>query len=122
MSMFSPVRPANAPSAASALSGCAISHLLRARSRTSSGEAAANAGRGPLVPRGSTTATDWRNHYYKVPNSNQTWLMAFGKGIPAKGELTAGEYHNNQVAATIAALLGIDFTPSHEGAGKKIEF
>lgn len=72
--------------------------------------------------RGSTTATDWRDHYYKVPNSNQTWLMAFGKGIPAKGELTAGEYHNNQVAATIAALLGIDFTPSHEGAGKKIEF
>lgn len=66
--------------------------------------------------------TDWRDHYYKIPNSNQTWLMAFGKGVPAKGELTSGEYHNNQVAATIASLLGIEFAPKHEGVGRKIEF
>lgn len=72
--------------------------------------------------RGSTTMTDWRDHYYKIPNSNQTWLMAFGKGVPAKGELTSGEYHNNQVAATIASLLGIEFSPKHEGVGRKIEF
>ena len=48
--------------------------------------------------------------------------MAFGAGIPAKGVLTSGEYHNNQVAATVASLLGIEFAPAHAGAGSKIEF
>ena len=48
--------------------------------------------------------------------------MAFGNGIPAKGVLTSGTYYNNQIAPTIADLLGIKFSPNHEGVGKTIKF
>lgn len=72
--------------------------------------------------RGSIANRGWYHHSRQLPGSEETWLMAFGAGIPAKGELTTGDYHNCQVAATIASLLGIDFAPKHEGAGKPMDF
>lgn len=57
MSMFSPVRPITAPFAAGALSGCAISHLLRAQSWRSSGLGAPGRRKSVLVPAGSATIT-----------------------------------------------------------------
>lgn len=72
--------------------------------------------------RGDVKLGDWCDHGPTAEHSGQTWLMAFGKGIPAKGELTTGVYHNNQVAPTVAALLKVPFAPKYEGAGKKIEF
>ena len=72
--------------------------------------------------RGATEGNGWFHHGREFAGSNETWLMAFGAGIPAKGVLTSGEYHNNQVAATVASLLGIEFAPAHAGAGSKIEF
>lgn len=63
-----------------------------------------------------------REERRETQHSSQTWLMAFGAGIPAKGVLTSGEYHNNQVAPTIAELLGFTFQPKHEGVGKPIKF
>jgi hypothetical protein len=73
-------------------------------------------GRGNVEPNG------WRDHGSETPGSDQTWLMAFGAGIPAKGELTTGAYHNNQIAPTVASLLKIKFAPKHEGAGESIKF
>jgi hypothetical protein len=72
--------------------------------------------------RGDVNPNDWRGHGSGIAHADQTWLMAFGAGIPAKGELTTGEYHNNQIAPTVASLLGIKFAPEHEGAGTKIDF
>lgn len=72
--------------------------------------------------RGDVKPSDWRDHGHDTQHSSQTWLMAFGAGIPAKGVLTSGEYHNNQVAPTIAELLGFTFQPKHEGVGKPIKF
>ena len=72
--------------------------------------------------RGATEDKGWFHHSRQLPGSEQTWLMAFGAGIPAKGELTSGDCHNSQVAATIASLLGIKFEPKHGGAGKAIDF
>lgn len=72
--------------------------------------------------RGTSAGKGWFHHGRDVPRSNETWLMAFGAGIPAGGVLTSGEYHNSQVAATIASLLGIEFDPQHDGAGRKISF
>ena len=72
--------------------------------------------------RGVSAGKGWFHHSREVDRSNETWLMAFGAGVPAKGVLTSGEYHNNQVAATVASLLGISFAPHHEGAGKAITF
>ncbi len=61
--------------------------------------------------RGDTDVNAWRDHGQNTPNSGQTWLMAFGKGIPAKGVLTSGQYYNSQIAPTVAKLLGIKFEP-----------
>ena len=55
---------------------------------------------------------EWANHGSGTKGSDATWLMLLGKGIEAKGETSeCGPYYTKQVAATIAAILGIDFTP-----------
>lgn len=72
--------------------------------------------------RGDTTETAWRDHGHDTPHSSQTWLMAFGSGIPAKGILKGGSYYNNQIAPTVAKLLGIAVAPKHEGVGQPIDF
>ena len=49
----------------------------------------------------------------------QTWFVAFGKGIPVLGETSDnGVFYTKQFAATIADILGVDFTP---GNGVKCE-
>ena len=61
-------------------------------------------------------AAEWSNHGSGTKGSEATWLMLLGKGIEAKGETTeCGPYYTKQVAATIAAILGIDFTPDDGG-------
>ena len=46
--------------------------------------------------------------------SQNTWFMAFGKGVEQLGETTEnGPFYNQQFAATIADVLGIDFTPGN---------
>ena len=63
----------------------------------------------------------WPDHGNpKAPGSGETWCMFFGAGIHAKGVLTSGEYHTNQVAPTVAKWLGIEL-PSHEGQGEALD-
>lgn len=51
--------------------------------------------------------------------SNETWFIAFGKGIPALGETQDnGPFYTKQFAGMIASILGIDFTPDN---GVKVE-
>ncbi len=67
-------------------------------------------------------AEQWPDHGFNgVPGSGDTWLMAFGKGIPAKGSLSSGEFHTNQIAPTLANWLGFQLPP-HEGMGEPIDF
>ncbi|MBQ2565700.1 MAG: hypothetical protein II552_00905 [Bacteroidales bacterium] len=63
----------------------------------------------------------WDAHGRSIEGSGDTWLMVYGKGIPAKGVLTSGEYHTNQIAPTAAKLLGIEL-PAHEGMGEPLDF
>lgn len=59
------------------------------------------------------------SHGADIRGAEQTWLMALGRGIPAAGETSNnGPFYTKQVAATIADLLGVDFTP---GNGVKCE-
>lgn len=61
----------------------------------------------------------FRSHGESVRGSEQTWFVAFGKGIPALGETSDnGVFYTKQFAATIADILGVDFTP---GNGVKCE-
>lgn len=55
---------------------------------------------------------EWANHGSGTKGSEATWVMLFGKGINAKGETTEnGPFYTKQVAATIASILDVDFTP-----------
>ena len=55
---------------------------------------------------------EWANHGSGTKGSEATWVMLFGKGINAKGETTEnGPFYTKQVAATIASILVVDFTP-----------
>lgn len=55
---------------------------------------------------------EWGSHGSSTKGSEATWVMLLGKGIEAKGETKeCGPYYTKQIAATIASILGIDFTP-----------
>jgi hypothetical protein len=56
----------------------------------------------------------WTDHGARTQHSNETYFIAMGPGIPAKGEVkTAGQIYQQQYAQTIASLLGLHFTASH---------
>ena len=56
----------------------------------------------------------WTSHGSRIPHSDETYLIALGPGIPAKGEVgTAAQVYQQQYAQTIAALLGLHFTATH---------
>jgi len=57
---------------------------------------------------------NFKGHGVGIVGSEQTWLMAFGKGIEKLGETANnGPFYNQQFAATIADVLGISFTPDN---------
>lgn len=60
--------------------------------------------------RGSVGKADWFHHGIDKPNSDQIWIAAIGPDTPARGEIaTPGQLYQNQVAKTLAALLGLDY-------------
>jgi hypothetical protein len=54
-------------------------------------------------------ADKWTDHGEDVDGAERIWIAAWGAGIPPRGEV-AGSVTQSQIAATIAALLGEDFT------------
>jgi membrane-anchored protein YejM (alkaline phosphatase superfamily) len=51
----------------------------------------------------------WKDHGTKTKDSEQTWFAVIGPDTPAKGEIkTPGQFYNNQYAATLAWLLGVN--------------
>ena len=59
--------------------------------------------------RGTTPIDSWRSHGTKIKGSDQTWIITFGNGILAKGELKIeNQLYTNQIAPTIRKLFGLD--------------
>lgn len=59
--------------------------------------------------RGRTTS-DWTNHGKDVDGAEEMWLAVIGPDTPARGERRdAPEITQAQIAATVAALLGLDY-------------
>ncbi|MCA9126103.1 MAG: alpha/beta hydrolase fold domain-containing protein [Planctomycetales bacterium] len=56
----------------------------------------------------------WKNHSVVLPGSERIWLAAWGAGITSSGIDEGGNYEQAQVAATVAKVLGYDFTSSDE--------
>ncbi len=53
---------------------------------------------------------DWRSHGKDVAGSELMWIAALGPGVAALGEQAdAATLTQSQIAATIAALLGLDY-------------
>ncbi len=73
--------------------------------------------------RGNTPA-DWHTHGEKVEGAQYTWLAAIGPDFAPRGEWRdAPTAHTNQVAATMATVLGVgaDFAKANPNAGKPID-
>ncbi len=64
--------------------------------------------------RGHTPKARWKDHGTKTADSYQMWLATMGPGIAPTGEQTNGPVlFQNQIAATLARLLGYDFKSDH---------
>lgn len=64
--------------------------------------------------RGHTPKARWKDHGAKVADSYQMWLATVGPGIAPTGEQTEGPVlFQNQIAATLARLMGYDFKSDH---------
>ena len=64
--------------------------------------------------RGHTPKARWKDHGTKTPDSYQIWLAAMGPGVATSGEQSSGPVlFQNQIAATLARLLGFDFKTDH---------
>jgi hypothetical protein len=71
--------------------------------------------------RGDVNKDNWRSHGSKIPESSQIWMAVMGPDIAPQGEVkTHMQLYQEQIAATIAALVGFHFTANHPVA-KPIE-
>jgi arylsulfatase A-like enzyme len=65
---------------------------------------------------------DWRSHGKDVTGSELMWFAALGPGVPALGERAdTATLTQSQVAATVAALLGLDYRATVPQAAPPIE-
>ncbi|HSI69021.1 MAG TPA: alkaline phosphatase family protein [Gillisia sp.] len=62
-----------------------------------------------------TESDTWKHHGKTIANSDQTWFIAFGRGIKILGEdVSQKNNYTNQIAKTIASLLGFEYEPKSE--------
>jgi len=68
------------------------------------------------------TLETWRDHNAKVIGAERIWVMAFGAGVAALGEVRdlPEPVTQSQIAATLAALVGEDYSAAQPRAGKPI--
>ena len=52
---------------------------------------------------------DWTDHGKDVAGAENIWIGLLGPDTPARGVVRSGRVTQSQVAATVAALLGLDF-------------
>lgn len=69
--------------------------------------------------RGSTRV-DWTDHGKKVPGAEFVWIAVMGPDTPALGEREKVEATQSQIAATIATLLGEDFSTASKESAKPL--
>ena len=70
---------------------------------------------------GRGTGSEWTNHGQKVPDSKYIWMAFLGPDTPALGERSnVAPVTQNQIAATLAALLGEEYKQAVPKAGPVI--
>ena len=66
------------------------------------------------------SAADWPDHGRRVAAAEQIWIAVIGPDTPALGEQGGQVLTQGQIAATIAALLGQDYSVAAPGAAPVI--
>jgi hypothetical protein len=69
---------------------------------------------------GRGEGSQWTTHGEKVPEAKNVWLVAAGPDTAATGEQRNSSVTQNQIAGTIAALLGEDFHAQFPLSGQAI--
>lgn len=71
--------------------------------------------------RGDTPKEAWKSHGKEHLGSDAIWFAVIGPDTPAVGEMTlSGQWWQNQLAKTIAAFLGLDYSSQRE-SGKIVK-
>ena len=64
--------------------------------------------------RGDKEKSNWKHHGRKIEDSHEIWLAVMGPDTRSVGEeKTSVQLYQKQIAATIAQLLGMNFTANH---------
>ncbi len=64
--------------------------------------------------RGDQTKANWKHHGQKIPDASEIWFAAMGPDTKPGGEVKVPmQLYQQQIAATIAAFLGLKFTADH---------
>ena len=72
--------------------------------------------------RGAQELKTWTGHGSQIKDAGSVWLIAFGKGVSAEGEVTREEQlYSNQIAPTILKELNLNFD-KEKITGKVIKF
>lgn len=53
----------------------------------------------------------WKSHGSKIPGADAIWMAIIGPDTPAGGEMSNSQLYQNQVAATVASMLGLRYVP-----------
>ena len=68
------------------------------------------------------TPEDWRSHGSRVEGAQYVWMAFISPDSQLRGEWQNAEtVYQNQIAATLARFLGLDFLKQNPDAGKPIE-
>jgi hypothetical protein len=71
--------------------------------------------------RGTTPKDSWRSHGSEFAGTDQIWLAVLGPDTPPSGMITVPQQlYQNQVAATVARFLGLEYT-NERPVGKPIK-
>jgi len=65
---------------------------------------------------------EWTNHSAQTIGAEYIWIAALGPGVPALGVRNNLETTQSQIAATLAALVGIDFNKPFPQAAPPLAF
>ena len=66
-------------------------------------------------------ADGWRHHGEKYPDAERVWMAFVSPKMAQRGEWRGGPaLSTNQIAATLASWVGVDWNADHPGAGKPI--
>lgn len=64
--------------------------------------------------RGDKVKSNWMHHGSRIEDASEIWLAAIGPDTKPEGELkTSVQLYQEQIAATIARLLGFTFSANH---------